>query len=150
MSNTNPSPVDELARANHRRQLYWQILLPILFATLAFIALGVFAASAGTDRPAVWANISTIMIACILMFTGLGSLLFLAAGIMGVDWLIKKLSPFSYLVQLYVMYFGKKIRDLADQSTKPVVSIQSNASATKPVINRIKRNISRIMHRKEV
>lgn len=150
MSNTSPSPVDELARANHRRQLYWQILLPILFATLAFIALGMFAASAGTDRPAVWANISTIMIACILMFTGLGSLLFLAVGIMGVDWLIKKLPPFSYLVQLYVMYFGKKIRDLADQSTKPVVSIQSNASATKPVINRIKGNISRIIHRKEV
>ncbi len=150
MSNTNHPPVDELAREKHQRQFLWQIFLPILVAALAFIALGAIAASAGGDRPAVWANISTILIACILMFTGLGSMLFLAAGILGVDWLIKKIPPFSYLVQLYVMYFGKKIRDLADQSTKPVVNIQTNVSATKPVINRIKRNISRVLHRKEV
>lgn len=150
MPNKNLPPVDELARVNHHRQFFWQILLPILVATLALIALGVLAASAGSDRPAVWANISTILIACILMFTGLGSMLFLAASIMGVDWLIKKIPPFSYLVQLYVMYFGKKIRNLADQSTKPVVIIHTNVSATKPLINRIKKNFSRIIHRKEV
>lgn len=149
MRNSNPPPIDEFTRASHRRQFYWQILLPILAASLIFIALGGVAASAGEDKPAVWANISVILISIILMFTGLGSMLLLAAGIMGVDWLQKKIPPITYLTQIYILYFGKKIKTLSDQSAEPVVSIRSNMAATQPIIHRIKRNIVRIIHPKE-
>jgi hypothetical protein len=112
--------------AKHQTQFYVQILLPVGLAALVLLGLGVLAASAGTDRPAVWANISTIFMSIWAGFLGLLILGIVSLLIFGVAWLSKKIPPNSYLVQFYAMLASKKLSSLSDQTAKPFVEIKSS------------------------
>jgi hypothetical protein len=112
--------------AKHQTQFYVQILLPVGIGTLVLFGLGVFAASAGTDRPAVWANISTIFISIWAGLSGFLILGIISLLIFGVAWLTKKIPPNSYLVQFYAMLASQKLSSLSDQTAKPFVEIKSS------------------------
>jgi hypothetical protein len=111
--------------ARHRTQFYVQILLPVGLGALILLGLGVFAASAGSDRPAVWANISTIFMSIWVGFSGLLSLGIVGLLIFGVAWLLKKIPSNSYLVQFYAILASKKLADISDQAAKPFVDVKS-------------------------
>lgn len=142
-------PVNLDTRLEHQRQFLWQILLPIILGTLVFVGLGIAAAITPGDKPAVWANISTIFIAVILMLSGFGSLVLLAGAIFGVDWLTRKIPPASYLVQIYVQYFGRKIHSLADSSVKPMVETKSVWASINLLFMRLRKNIQNLSKKAE-
>ncbi len=124
-NNKQPEQINRETAEKHTKQYYLQILLPILAGTLVFIVLGALAASGGTDRPAVWAHISTIFIAIIIGTSGIFSLLFLIFSIYGTNWLIKKLPAKSYLVYIYTVYFGHMLNTLENKLTHPVISTKT-------------------------
>lgn len=134
-------PVNQETRATHRQQFLWHILMPIILGTLLFVTLGVMATIAPADKPAVWANISLIFIVSILMLTGIGSIVALALGIIGVDWISRKLPPLSYLLQVYIQYFGGKISDITNATTNPIVELKSNLASFKPIFRRLGKSL---------
>jgi len=134
-------PINLDTQMAHQRQFLWHILMPVILGALLFIILGVLASTTPGDKPAVWANISTILIVVIVMFSGLGSILVLAGAIFGVDWLTRKIPPVSYLAQIYIQYFGRRIRTLADSSTSPVMETKSTWAAIKPIMDRIRKSL---------
>ncbi len=134
-------PVNQDTRAIHRQQFLWHILMPIILGTLLFVILGVMATIAPADKPAVWANISLIFIVSILMLTGIGSIVALALGIIGVDWISRKLPPLSYLLQVYIQYFGGKISDITNATTNPIVELKSNFASLKPIYHRLGKSL---------
>lgn len=126
MDNTSvPEPVNLETTASHRKQFYLQILLPIVAAALLLLALGGLAAGGGGDRPAVWAHISTIFMVILFAMSGLFSLLLLAMAIYGVNWLLVKIPPKSFLVQIYTVYFARQITQTADQVAATMVAAVS-------------------------
>lgn len=139
MHRQSEDPINQETRAAHRQQFLWHILMPVILGTLLFVALGVLATVSQGDKPAVWANISLIFIVTILMLSGIGSVIALAVGIVGVDWMTRKIPPLAFLAQVYIQYFGRKIGNLADLSTKPVVEIRSKWASLKPVFRRLSR-----------
>jgi hypothetical protein len=66
---------------------------------------------------------------------GIGILLIIMIGIFGSDWLLKKLPYYSYIVQIYVSYYGKKVRDASTSSAQPVVSTRSALAGIKHFFN---------------
>jgi hypothetical protein len=111
--------------ARHQTQFYVQILLPVGLAALVLLGLGVLAASAGSDRPAAWANISTIFMSIWIGLSGLLSLVITGSLIFGAAWLLKKIPPNSYLVQFYAILASKKLANISDQAAKPFVDVKS-------------------------
>ncbi len=141
MQRQSQDSVNQETRSIHRHQFVWHILMPIVLGTLLFVLLGVMATAAPADKPAVWANISLIFIVSILMLTGIGSIVLLAIGVFGVDWISKKLPPMSYLLQVYIQYFGRKVGDLSNATTTPVVNLKSKLASFKPIIHRLGRSL---------
>ena len=139
MQRKSEDPINQVTRAAHRQQFLWHILMPIILGALLFVILGVLATISQGNKPAVWANISLIFIVTILMFTGIGSAIVLALGIVGVDWMTRKIPPLAFLAQVYIQYFGRKVSNLADSSTKPVVEVRSIWASLKPVFRRLSR-----------
>lgn len=123
--NVKPEQTNLETTSAHRKQFYVQILLPIIIGTLILLILGILAASGGNDRPTVWANISIIFMAIIIGLSGLVSLAVLVFSIFGTNWIINKLPAKSYLVQIYTVYYGQILINLADKLANPIVSTKS-------------------------
>lgn len=122
---TVPEPVNLETTSAHRRQFYLQILLPMAAGALILLGLGVLAANGGGDRPAVWAHISTIFMAMMFGMGGLVSLALLALAIFGTNWLLVKIPPKSFQVQIYTVYFARQITMGADKAAQSIVALVS-------------------------
>src|SRR5262245_3590515 len=120
-----PQPVHD-SYLKHRRQLVWQIILPIALTALIIVALIVLV-NVATFRDggdvARWAAISTIWIVIPIMF----GLLILLAVLGGLVYLMKKLlnitPTYTSLAQDYVYLAESYIKRAADALVQPVLQL---------------------------
>lgn len=112
-------------QAVHRRQVISQVLLPLALVVVLILILGVLTVIASQGNLAglaQWRDTALIWIILPIISAGIIILLFLVAFIYLVAIILKKLPPYTHLVQLYIELFGARIRSIADRSTKPVVA----------------------------
>ena len=133
--NNLPLPSNPETKIKHQQQFWIQIMLPIIVGASLMIGAGVFAASRPGDRPEVWAHISTILMIVVMFGVGIFVLGFLVISIFGSDWLLKKLPYYSYIAQIYISYYGKKVNDLSDSSAKPVVGLRAVLAGIRKFFN---------------
>ena len=106
----------------HRKQLWTQILLPILIAVLVFVAviivtsLGAFRANGDVGR---WAAISTIWLVLPVIFVGLIFLILLIAMIYLMARVSSLIPLYSYQAQRIVYRFEGGIKRAAEMVRKP-------------------------------
>lgn len=114
----------------HVQQLWVQILLPLLIITAGLIVLGVLAAIGGPagdpQTTAIWAHISTIFMALLLMAAGLVAFLFILLVIFGLGWLNSRLPGYTYIAQLYTLMFSRRIGEFADKASRPMIQAKSS------------------------
>lgn len=117
-----PQPVHESYR-RHRKQLGWQIILPVVLAALLIVALIVLVYVATFNQGgdvARWAAISTIWIVIPIMI----GMLVLIALLFGLVYLMKKLlnitPTYTNLAQDYVHKAAAYVKRGADAAVKPV------------------------------
>jgi uncharacterized protein involved in cysteine biosynthesis len=121
----------------HRKQLWMQILLPILIAVLVFAAviivtsLAAFHANGDVDR---WAAISTIWLVLPVIFVGLVLLILLIAMIYLMARVTTLIPPYSYQAQRIVYRFEAGIKRSAEMVRKPVLALQELAALVKKYI----------------
>ena len=138
MNTKIPKPVHG-SYTKHRKQLIWQIVLPIVLATLLFIALIVFMNIAtfrdGGDVGR-WAAISTLWIVIPIM---IGMLIFLAL-LGGLIYLLAKLlniaPTYTGMAQDYVHKAAGYIKHSADVSVKPIFFLDGLGSSIKAFFGR--------------
>ncbi len=103
MDRKHPRP-QHASYLSHRRQVAWQIILPIVLAFLVLIAVIVLIAwrtfSAGGDS-ARWAEISTMWLTLPVMFGALVTLAFMIAATYLLGRLADLIPRYSYLAQKY-------------------------------------------------
>jgi len=125
MKATIPQPVHE-SYLKHRKQVVWQVILPVALASLLIVALialiNISTFNQGGDV-ARWAAISTIWIVVPIM---IGLLIFLAF-MVGLVYLMKKLlnvtPTYTGMAQDYVHIGAAYIRRAADAIVKPVLQL---------------------------
>jgi hypothetical protein len=120
-----PQPVHE-SYLRHRRQLTWQIIFPVVLASVLFLALIVLinvATFRDNGDVARWAAISTIWIVIPIM---IGLLIFLAL-LIGIVYLLAKLlhltPAYTGLAQDYVFRAAGYIKRALDAVAKQILEI---------------------------
>jgi predicted membrane protein len=110
----------------HRKQMWTQILLPILLTVLIFIAVIVLT-SVATFRDngdvARWAAISTIWLILPVMIAGLILLSILLAIIYLLARFISMIPPYSYQAQRFVFQIEGYVKRGTEMIVKPVLFV---------------------------
>ena len=135
-----PQPVHE-SYLKHRRQLMWQIILPMLLTALLFIAMIVLINIAtfreGGDV-ARWAAVSTIWIVIPIM---VGMLIFIAL-LGGLVYLMMKLlnvtPTYTGLAQDYVYLAVGYIKRVTEAIVKPVIQINGILASIRAFFEKMK------------
>ena len=130
-------PQDHPSYQLHRKQVWTQILLPILLAVLVFIAVIVLT-SVATFRDngdvSRWAAISTIWLVLPVMIAGLISLIILLAIIYLLARLISMIPPYSDQAQRFVYRIEGYVQRGTEMIVKPVLFVELIKSQIKKFI----------------
>lgn len=133
-----PQPLHESYR-NHRRQLFWQILLPIILTALLCVGLIVLiniAAFRNNGDVARWAAVSTIWIVIPIIF-GLVIVLALLGGLVYLMAKLLRVTPtYTGLAQEYVHKAAGYIRRGADVVVKPIFLIDGLGASIRAFFGR--------------
>jgi len=121
----------------HRRQMWTQILLPLLLAVLIFIAVIVMT-SIATFRDngdvARWAAISTIWLVIPVMLAGLILLIILLTITYLLARLISVIPPYSYQAQRFVYQIESYVQRGAEMITRPVLFVEIIKSQIQKIV----------------
>ena len=133
-----PKPVHE-SYQKHRRELAWQIILPVALASLLIVALIVLINIATFNQGgdvARWAAISTIWIVIPVMLAGLILLALLVALVYGMKRLLDITPTYTGLAQDYVHKAAGYIRRGADMAVKPVLLLDGIGAGVRRLFGR--------------
>ena len=133
-----PQPVHESYK-KHRRELAWQIILPMVLTVIGFAALiGLiyFATFEGDGDVGRWAAISTIWIVIPVMVLGLVLLVVLVALVYGMKRLLDITPTYTGLAQDYVHIAAGYIRRAADVAVKPVLFLEGVGAGLRRLFGR--------------
>ncbi|HXF85002.1 MAG TPA: hypothetical protein VNK49_06385 [Anaerolineales bacterium] len=121
-----PQPVHE-SYLKHRKQVMWQVILPVVLTALFVVVLIVLvsiAAFHGGGDVGRWAAISTMWILTPIMIAGLIFLVLLFALIYLVKRLLDLTPTYTARAQEYVYKVSGYIRRGADAAVKPIFFIE--------------------------
>ena len=130
--NSTPKATRTRPSLRHRRQVFWQILLPVILAGAGVIALVVLAAIAstrGSTVSATWANIATVWLIIPLIFTGLFFAIFIAGMIFLFARLLRNIPTYTRLAQLYLQIFSVKVDTILHRVVQPQINMLSRWAA---------------------
>ncbi len=135
-----PSPAEHPSYQLHRRQLWTQILIPILVAVLVLVAIIVLI-SVATFRDGGeverWAAISTIWIVIPILLAGLILLLVLIGLIYLMARALTGLPYYTGIAQDYVYKARGYIIRAADMAAKPILALDGWLESIKAFFGRM-------------
>ncbi len=114
--------------AAHRREVFWQIILPLLAGILLILAaVGaiIFSALQPVTDVERWAGVSLIWLILPALFFALLFLAVLAALVFGVSYLLRLIPHYAMVVQLFIERAKDKAGQLLNLSVEPVLRINS-------------------------
>jgi hypothetical protein len=126
----------------HRKQMWTQILLPIFFAVLVFVAvtvitsLATFRDQGDVDR---WAAISTIWLVLPVMIAGLIFLILVIAMIYLLARITTAIPPYSDQAQRIVYRIESGVKRFAEMFRKPVLALQELAKLARAYIENVRK-----------
>ena len=120
-------PVEHSSYLTHRRQVLWQIILPVVLAALLMLALIVLVTLStfqGNGDVSRWAAISTIWLVIPVMIAGLIFLILLIAIIVLLARIIGLIPPYTYQAQKFVQRIEAGAKHVAEMARKPMLILQ--------------------------
>ena len=133
-----PKPAHE-SYQRHRQQLVTQIILPMILAVLLCIALVILvniATFRNNGDVSRWAAVSTIwifapiIVASLVFLVVLSGMIYLLARLLGIA------PTYTRKAQEFVQMLGSRIRDLADQTVRPVIFLDGVGASIKAFFGR--------------
>ncbi len=123
----------------HRRQVAWQIIVPVVFAGLLLIGLSVLVWSAtfrGNGDVSRWAAISTIWLVIPVMFAGL----LVLVALVGFAYLLGRIAgfipPYSYQAQLFALRMEQGAERIQTIGHKPWLVVPEIGGLMKKVLKK--------------
>ncbi len=129
MNNHKPSPVMErnpVTHARHRREVIWQITIPVVVGILILLVLAFLAAfQTDMDQASVWADISLMWMIVPAFVATLIFFVFLAASIYLVVRLIGVLPGYLFMAYGWLLLMGDRLRQAEGKMVEPFMRTQS-------------------------
>lgn len=138
------SPVDLPKHASpvndHRRQMVWQVWVPLVVTIVIVLALAILAivgAAQGSPQVERWGNISAILVILPVLFFGLIFLAIFGGGAYGLSKLLKRMPGWMLKAQLFMIHLALIIRRASDLATKPVMAANTLSASVGTLWERI-------------
>jgi hypothetical protein len=117
-----------ITHAAHKREVFWQITLPLLLGILLILA-AVGAIIFSVIQPVTdverWADVSLIWLILPSLFFALLLLAILAGLVFAVSYVFRIIPRYTLVIQLYFVQAKSKIGQLLNMSTEPFLRINS-------------------------
>jgi len=114
--------------AEHKREVFWQITLPLLIGIL-IILVAVGAIIFSTIQPVTdverWADVSLIWLIVPTLFFALLLLVLLAGLIYAVSFLMRLIPRYALIIQLYFEQARAKVGQMLNLSAEPILRLNS-------------------------
>jgi hypothetical protein len=138
MKATLPKPQHASYRA-HRKQVIWQVILPMVLAALLLIGLVVMISLAtfqGEGESSRWAAVSTIWIVMPVIVAGLVALLILCGIIYLFARLLRITPTYTGLAQDFAHRLEARVRRVTGAAVKPVFMLEEIGAFLKALSGR--------------
>ncbi len=123
-----PKKRNPKTHAAHRREVFWQITLPLLAGILLILA-AVGAIIFSTLQPITdvgrWASVSLMWLILPALFFALLFLAVLGGLVFAVSFLLQRIPPYALIVQLFFERVKNKAGQLLNASVEPILRINS-------------------------
>ncbi len=115
--------------AAHRREVAWQITLPLVLGFLLVAGLAVALGLLGVGDTSRWADISVMWMLLPLLVLALIPLALLIALIYGLVRLLAVLPGWAFQAQKAIAQAAQFVRQVADRLTEPFMRVESTQAA---------------------
>lgn len=114
--------------AEHRREVFWQITLPLLLGILVLLA-GVGAIIFSAVQPVTdlerWADVSLMWMILPSLFIALLVLVILSGFVYVVSFVYKLIPGYARIVQLYIELVKSKISQISNLTIEPIIRLET-------------------------
>jgi lipopolysaccharide export LptBFGC system permease protein LptF len=126
-------PINLETKDRHRREVWWQIFLPLFLGVILVGALVFGITLTGVGDTSVWAEVSLIWVIIPLLIAALIPLVILIGIVVGLTWLIKNTPPYAFQVQAAFDTVEAGVRRVMDRATEPFLRFHSELARLKAV-----------------
>jgi hypothetical protein len=140
MNDFSPQPTlvrNPLTHRRHKKEVLWQITVPMLVGSVILLALAALAVGIVPGDARRWADISMIWLMVPVMLVTLLSLLFLAGSIYAVMRLIVVLPKYSYQALGWLLLLGLQLQRLNDRLVEPFLRMHMLSASMKTLGRRV-------------
>jgi hypothetical protein len=126
--------------ADHRRQMIWQVWVPLgasILIILALMVLTIIGAVNRSDHVERWGNLSAVWVIIPVLISSLIFITILLAVVYGMSKLLKNMPEWMLKAQLGMVHIGLIVRRAADAATRPVMAVNGVDARAKTFWQRI-------------
>jgi cell division protein FtsW (lipid II flippase) len=146
MNDIASSPLRErnpITHQRHRREVLWQITVPVGIFALALLALAILVVvQASAGQASVWADISLIWMIIPAFIITLILFVFLAACVYLVVLMIGVLPYYFLRAHEWLILVGGRMEDIQDRLIEPFLRIRSALASLQELDRQIRKKIS--------
>lgn len=127
----NHSLMEKEVSDRHKREVIWQIWVPVGVGAVLVLVLGIlsaFSLQTGSDSAARWSHVATIWLILPIFLIGLIGLLLISGLIVLMIHGKKAIHEYTPVILYYVRLVSARLTTLADRSVKPVIRTRSELS----------------------
>ena len=117
----------------YKRDLLWQIIVPMIVIALLFVAASVVTAMGEGGTLSQGADVSTIWLIIPLIIFAIINILILAGLVYGLAKLLDIIPTYTQKLQGYIRLIGEKIEAIADSAAKPIFTIQGFSASLRRI-----------------
>ncbi len=133
----NPDPnVNEKPERDHKKQSFWQILLPLGLVIILFILASVWVSLSSSSNQELglhWANVSTIFLMIPILLVSLIFLVILAGLVYGFSRLLSIIPPYFGQVIQFFNRVSEGILIATDKIVSPIFLVRSQSAKVKAI-----------------
>lgn len=129
-----------LSQQNHRKQVFWQITVPLIAVVVVILAVAVLAATGSGQSTSLWANISLIWLLIPVMVFALILMVILAGLVYAVIWLVRILPGYSMQVLNFMIAISSQVEKLGNAIVEPILRINAFLASLQALRRSLRRN----------
>jgi uncharacterized Tic20 family protein len=109
----------------HRKQVFWQITVPLVIVVIVILALAVLVAAGSPQGASLWADISLIWLIIPVMIISLILLALLAGLAFAVIWLLRTIPGYAMQAQNFMIMITGQVERLGDLIVEPILRVNA-------------------------
>ena len=128
-------------RAKHRREVFWQIILPMGVGTLVLLA-GLAAIIFSSIQPVTdlgrWRDVSLMWLILPTLFFALILLMILIGFTVAISFLMGVIPRYTHTIQYYIGWVKNKLSQITQVSVEPILRLNTIWAGVRHVYNRVR------------